>query len=61
MDGNGPVVEYNGLPIKDSNRTWLETWFESLKPTFRQRQNDYWKKDTSKIIGQLFLESLEVS
>ena len=60
MNGDGPVVEYNGLPIQEGQRAWLETWFESLKPTFRKRQDDYWKKDTSKIIGKLFLESLEV-
>ena len=60
MDGNGPVVEYNGLPMQNGNSAWLATWFESLKPTFQRRQDEYWKTDSKNIIGRLFLESLEV-
>ena len=61
MDGNGSVVEFNDLPPDIGEAQWLTTWFKSLKPVFQQRQDEYRKVNATGIIGNLYLESLEVS
>ena len=60
MDETGPIVEYNSLPLNNVTTTWLDTWFKGQKEKFLQRQNDFKKVDCTNIIGNLFLESLEV-
>ena len=60
MDETGPIVEYNNLPLDNVTTTWLDTWFKGQKEKFLQRQNDFKKVDCTNIIGNLFLESLEV-
>ena len=60
MDGNGPVVEFNGLSAHNGEADWLTTWFKSLKPLFLQKQDDYRKVNATGLIGGLYLESLEV-
>ena len=60
MDETGPIVEFNNLPLDNDTSTWLNTWFNGQKEKFLQRQKEFWKTDSTKVVGNLFLESLEV-
>ena len=61
MAADAPLIEFNGLPEPTGHQQWLTTWYDAIKPQFRRLQDAFWNKDATKLIGGLFLESLQVS